>query len=119
MTKQERIIRNAVKAGTQACKKNGGNLSEEQLLNLKVQVMPDLVRWILFLGGVALIVFACIAWPSSNVITQIVGGCCGLLFILFSIIGIKRTLSVLDNLGVVGDLLGTVVDGIGSISIFD
>ena len=53
MAKIDRLKKNGLKAGIKKSKREGHVLTQEELLKMKVQMMPSLVRWITGTAGVA------------------------------------------------------------------
>ena len=53
MAKIDRLKKNGLKAGIKNSKREGHVLTQEELLKMKVQMMPSLVQWITGAAGVA------------------------------------------------------------------
>lgn len=119
MTKTERLKKNGLKAGIKKSKKEGHVLSKEELLEMKVQVMPSLFRWISGILGVVGIGYAVFVGEFSILFLLL-----GLLLLVCGIYGYRKTLSkVVDGLGDVGGevVVEVIFDGVvGAVgSIFD
>ena len=122
--KTQKLLRKVEKTGVRQSLKAGHPLGREELLSLKVQLLPAPLR--VLLGGAA----AGAGWGSyfcsnhDSPFWSILLGMAAILLLLFAVFGIRRTLSkILDNLdaGSAADLLGAAVEGIGSAlgSVFD
>ncbi|GAA5123821.1 hypothetical protein JIN84_11870 [Luteolibacter yonseiensis] len=111
------IEKRAVKAGVKASKKRHHLITEQELLSLRVQVMPALPRVILLLVGISLFAACWFSWPSGSVEIRILETFFGILTFLCGVFGIRRTLSkLLDTTDVVGgpaELVGSVLELIG------
>lgn len=122
--KAQKLLPRIEKAGVKASLKAGHPLTVDELLDVKVQILPAAFRWVL--GGIS----AAAGYGSylSFMADRFSRGC-GLalgavLFFFFAVAGIRRTLgTILDSMSSVdaGELLGAVVEGIGSVigSLFD
>jgi len=96
---REKVERRALKAGIKASKKRHHAVSKEELLALRIQTMPAVLRTTLFLIGVALIASAWFEWPSESNTVQGLEVLVGIFSMLFGAFGIRRTLSqTLDTL---------------------
>lgn len=116
---EQRIRQNAVKAALRASKRTDHQLTEAELMRLRVQVMPGPLRITLVLIGAALILFALTAWPLAGGAAQWLEGLSGLLLIGVGAFGFHRTFSgIVDALGNVGAeaLLEAVLGTIGSLA---
>jgi hypothetical protein len=89
------LEKRAVKAGVKASKKRHHLITEEELLSLRVQVMPVLPRILLMLTGGSLLVAAYLAWPSGSDAIRVLETIFGVLTLFFGVFGIRRTLSTL------------------------
>jgi hypothetical protein len=108
------IEKRAVKAGVKASKKRHHLVSEEELLSLRVQIMPAVLRLVLGLLGIALLSASWFAWPSDSNIIQGLEAFIGVFALLFGIFGVRRTLSnVLDSFESV-DLVEGILEVIGN-----
>lgn len=108
---QERIQRNAIKAGVLASKRRHHLVSREELLRLKVQVMPMWPRVLICFAGLAMLAVA--IWGGMDDATyRVLLGIGGAGTTSFSIFGVRRTL---DSIEVGGDVLSVVLDAIGSV----
>ena len=109
---REVIRRRAVKTGVKASKKRHHLVSADELLSLRVQVMPALPRISMAVVGILLIASGWTGWPSESDILQIIEAVAGVFSLLFGIFGIRRTLSnVLDSTS--GDVIGSILELIG------
>ena len=122
--KTQKLLRKVEKTGVRQSLKAGHPLGREELLSLKVQIVP--IPWRLVLAGAAagagMGSYFCSNHDSP--FWSILLGLGAILLLLFALFGIRRTLSnILDNLdaGTAADLLGAAVEGIGSAlgSVFD
>jgi hypothetical protein len=110
----ERILRKTEKAGLRKARREGHMLSREELLSVKVQLLPDYTRWLLFGGSViaGLTSWWCLA-SDSNVAGSILA-VLSVFLLLFSIFGFKRTLeTVADQMSY--ELVDLALDAIGSV----
>ncbi len=105
------IEKRAVKAGVKASKKRHHVVTEEELLTLKVQVIPALPRIILGISGALLITFCCISWPSADSLIRIIEAVAGGLLLVFGLFGVRRTLGELLDAGA-SELIGSILEGI-------
>lgn len=107
---RQTLEKRAVKAGVKASKKLDHVVTTEELLALRVQTMPTVLRILLVLGGLLLIAAAWFAWPFDSNAAQALEVISGIFAILFGAFGIRRTLShVLDSVDSI-DLAGTIVE---------
>ncbi|RYD48156.1 MAG: hypothetical protein EOP85_04140 [Verrucomicrobiaceae bacterium] len=117
----ESIEKRAVKAGVKASKKRHHLVTKEELLALKIQVMPALPRIILVTSGALLITFCCLSWPSADIFIRSLEGLSGAILLLIGAFGIRRTLeSTLDShdaVNLVGSILETVADAVSNIDL--
>ncbi|MES2476318.1 MAG: hypothetical protein V4640_11090 [Verrucomicrobiota bacterium] len=103
----------AVKVGVKASKKRHHVVTEQELLALRVQVMPPLLRILLGIVGLGLLLACGFAWPSESNATQSLEAVLGVLFILFGAFGIRRTLSkMLENVNT-ADAIESILELIG------
>jgi hypothetical protein len=108
------IEKRAVKAGVKASKRRHHLVSEEELLSLRVQIMPAVLRLVLGLLGIALLSASWFAWPSDSNIIQGLEAFIGVFALLFGMFGVRRTLSnVLDSFESV-DLVEGILEVIGN-----
>lgn len=110
---QSVIEKRAVKAGLKASKKRHHLVTEEELLSLRVQVMPTLPRIILVLAGISLLTASWFSWPSASDTVQLLEAIFGVLTFLFGLFGIRRTLSKLLDASDAAELAGTALELIG------
>jgi peptidoglycan/LPS O-acetylase OafA/YrhL len=107
------IEKRAVKAGVKASKKRHHLITENELLSLRVQTLPAILRIVLGLLGIALLSACWFAWPSDSNTVQGLEAFFGIFALLFGIFGIRRTLAnVLDSFGS-GDFVDAVLELIG------
>jgi hypothetical protein len=107
----EKIRRRAVKAGIRRSRKLHHSLQEEEILSLKVQVLPAVPRIAMGVAAVMLLVSACAGWPSEEEWVRMMEAIAGLLLVFFSLLGVRRTLSTLaDHLST--DILQSIVDSV-------
>jgi hypothetical protein len=109
----ERILRKTEKAGLRKARREGHMLSREELLSVKVQLLPDYTRWLLFGGSViaGLASWGCLLF-DMNAAGSILA-VLSVFLLLFSIFGFKRTLeAVADNMSY--ELVDLALDAIGS-----
>ncbi|WP_038165840.1 hypothetical protein [Verrucomicrobium sp. BvORR106] len=125
LTRQdERIVRNAQRAGLRMSRREGHAPTKEELLKLKVQVASAWSRWV---SAILAMGSAGGSWYTFSLKMDgwgFVLAVLALLFFCFAIFGIRRTLSkVLDGLDVAhsAELFGLIMEGIFSAvgSLFD
>ncbi len=109
---RQTLEKRAVKAGVKASVKLGHVVSEQELMELRVQTLSTTLRVILVLAGIALIASCWFAWPYPSVAARVLEAISGVFSLLFGIFGIRRTLGQLLETLDVADLAGTVLDGI-------
>ncbi len=93
--KPGKIQRRAVKSGIKASKKRGHVLSVEELLDLRIQIIPFGIRAVMVVAGIASIIAACVEWPSASNAIQGLEAVSGILTICFGFFGVRRTLAEL------------------------
>ena len=108
------IEKRAVKAGLKASKKRHHLLTEEELLSLRVQVMPAFPRIMLGLTGIALLIASWLAWPSGSDAIRSLEAIFGFLTLFFGAFGIRRTLSKLLDVTDAADFASSVLELIGN-----
>lgn len=116
--KAEKLLPKIEKAGVKAALKAGHVLSRDELLEVKVQLLPALYRW--GLGGIsAASAYGSYAGFMADSASRGLGmAALSLLFFFFSIVGVRRTLGrILESMDGVdaGELLGLALEGIGSV----
>ena len=105
------IRRRAVKAGVRKSNRLHHSLRREEILSLKVQVLPALPRIAMGVAGVLLVVSACSGWPSQEDWVRVTEIISGIFLVLFSLLGVRRTLSEMaDHLST--DILHSIVDSV-------
>jgi len=122
--KSERLAKRIQKAGIRASIKEGHVLSEAELRNIKVQILPNPLRIGFFAVGVIASITSYYCFTSDS-------GGYGITLLIFSIsmmffgiFGVRRTLSrILDSMDVMdaAEVAGLAVKGIASAvgSLFD
>lgn len=113
----EKIISRTQQAGIKQSLRVGHALSKEEVLGLKIQVMPMSLRSLLFCCGVGFAIAGLIHCLWYQQMLGVIFLLSALLCVLFGIFGIRRTVGrIIDSidLSVGVDILETVVDGIGS-----
>lgn len=122
--KSERLVKRIEKAGIRASIKEGHALTEAELRNIKVQILPNPLRVIFcVLGAISAIVSYCCftyEFDGYGVISAIIS----ILMLLFGIFGVRKTLSrILDSMDSIhaADVLGLAIEGISAAvgSLFD
>lgn len=107
----EKIQERAIKAGIRASKRRRRRLSLEELLKLKIQILPDALRWALLIAGVLLIIGALAGWPLSQDEQQVGLGVSGGTLVGCAFLGIRRTLGfVFETFE--GEGIGMLIEGI-------
>ncbi|GEP44815.1 hypothetical protein [Brevifollis gellanilyticus] len=122
--KSERLVKKIEKAGIRASIKEGHPLTEAELRDIKVQVLPSPLRIIFgVLGGIAgLLSFSSFMQDADG--QGFIWASVSLMLLLFGIFGVRRTLSrILDTMDAVdaAEILGHAIEGIASAvgSLFD
>lgn len=122
--KTERLLKKVEKTGVRRSLHEGQVLDKEDLLAMKVQILPNFLRITLGVGAVVAGVCSYLNWnwedPELSVLLAVVS----LFLFLFAIFGIRRTLSrILENMDAesASELLEAAVDGVVSAvgAIFD
>ena len=115
----ETIKQRAVKTGVKASIKRDHLVTEQELLALRVQTMPAVLRVSLVLLGILLVAAGWFGWPSDSNAIQGLEAVVGILAILFGSFGIRRTLSHLldsvDAVDLAGSILEMIADAVSSI----
>jgi hypothetical protein len=122
--KTEKLLKRVEKAGVRRSLKTGHVLDRDELLAVKVQVLPDYLRIALAVSSVAAGVSSYLCWTRDAPGWSGVLAILAFFLFLFAVFGIKRTLSkILENLGDAAsqEILGAAIEGIFSAvgSIFD
>ena len=114
----EKLQNRAIKAGIRASKKRHHVVSKEELLKLKIQVLPSSLRGFLLLSGAAMILGAVIGWPFPADGHQVLMGIGGGLLVIFGVFGVRRSLETfvdgLSSASDAADVLGIIIEAIGS-----
>lgn len=116
MKPKKGLQRRALKAGLRATNRKGDALTRDELLGIKIQMIPAWGRILLFVSGCLLLVCGCLGWPWDHGVVQALEVICGLLLIGGGIFGFKKTLStVADAIDLAHgvDILGVVAEGVG------
>ncbi len=107
----EKIQERAIKAGIRASKRRHRRLKLEELLKLKIQILPNALRWALVILGLLMIVGAFTGWPFPRDNHQVLLGIGGGLLAVFGCFGVMRTLeTVFDTIAAEG--VGLILEGI-------
>ena len=118
---RQTLEKRAVKAGVKASKKLDHIVTPEELLALRVQTMPAVLRILLVLGGGLLIAAAWFAWPFDSNAAQALEVISGILAILFGAFGIRRTLSRVldscDSIDLAGSILEMIAEAVSNIDL--
>ncbi|MBB5040391.1 hypothetical protein [Prosthecobacter dejongeii] len=117
-SKAKKLLPRIEKAGIKASLKAGHPLDRQELLEVKVQLLPALYRW--SLGGISA---ACAYGSYAGFMAESTSRGLGmaalsLLFFFFAIVGVRHTLGrILESMDGVdaGELLGLALEGIGSV----
>lgn len=122
--KYEKLLPRIEKAGIKASFKAGHPVTEEELLQVKVQLLPALFRWAL--GGIsaALGYGSYVAFNADKEPSGFGLAVLALLFLVFALVGIRRTLAkIVEGLDATSaaELLEAALEGIFSVvgSFFD
>lgn len=110
---REILEKRAVRTGVKASKKRHHLVTEAELLALRVQTMPAILRISLALLGILLLAAAWFGWPFASNTAQAIEVICGIFTLLFGIFGIRRTLSHLLDSWDASDLIGGILELIG------
>jgi hypothetical protein len=93
------LQRSIEKAAVRATLKSGHPITRDELLELRVQILPASKR---LLFGFLTLVFGCLAWVLSDLDYfwfSLISSAASLLSLFFAVIGIRRTISLtLDSL---------------------
>ncbi len=110
--KAEKLLPKIEKAGIKASLKAGHVVSREELLEVKVQLMPTLLRWTLGGLSVASVYGSYINFCEGDKIAGYGFAVLAILFLLFAVVGVWRTLGrILDSIDA-ADLVGAALEGI-------
>lgn len=93
----ERLRRAGIRKGVRTSKKLRHVLSRNEVLALKIQILPAAPRIAFALAGGLLLTAAVFAWPAGSEPVRVIEGMAGLFLLLFGVFGIRRTLSGLEN----------------------
>jgi hypothetical protein len=93
------LPRSIEKAAVRATLKSGHPITRDELLELRVQILPASKR---LLFGFLTLVFGCLAWVLSDLDYfwfSLISSAASLLSLFFAVIGVRRTISLtLDSL---------------------
>jgi hypothetical protein len=120
----EKLLKRVEKAGVRKSLKEGHVLGKEDLLAMKVQIVPNYLRIVLGLGALVSGIFSWLYWTWDSPEPGVLLGLTSLILFLFAVFGIRRTLSgILDGMDATSgaELLGAAVEGVFSAvgAIFD
>ncbi len=107
----ERMIRVAAAAARRRARKAGRALSRQELLRLKLQLVPAPLRLLLGITGTTAVICGATGWPWDAEAVRAAEIIAGILLIVFGIYGIRRTLSRIAD-GMSHELLEAVIDRI-------
>ena len=93
----ERLQRTAIRKAVRTSRKLHHALTKDEILGLRIQIVPATARILLATGGILLITAALISWPSDSNVIQGLEFLAGIFLLLFGIFGIRRTLSELAD----------------------
>ena len=117
MNRTTRIEQRAIKTGLRRAKRKGRALSDQEVRDLKVQLVPPWARIGIVVAGIALLIAGISGYPIEHPAAQIAEGIVGVLMIVGGLFGVRRTLSrIVDNIevGDAADIVGVVIEGIGA-----
>ncbi|OAM87709.1 hypothetical protein OH491_08270 [Termitidicoccus mucosus] len=122
--KSELLAKRIEKAGIRASIKEGRVLTEPELRNIKVQILPNPLRVIFCVLGVisAIVSYCCFMHDLDG--CGVTSALISILMLLFGIFGVRRTLSrILDSMDAIdaAQILVHAIEGISSAigSLFD
>jgi hypothetical protein len=120
----ELLAKRVEKAGIRASIKEGHVLTESELRNIKVQILPNPLRVFFCVLGVISAGASYYCFTNDLVGYCITSAFISILTLLFGFFGVRRTLSrILDSMDAVdaGELVGHAIEGISSTigSLFD
>ncbi len=118
--REERILYRTRKAGVKFAKKEGHVPTRDELLELKIQVVPNALRWILFGASAACGIASWVLFTMDDTIAASSLAVASVILLIFSIFGIRRTLETIADqasyelvdaaLELIGDAAGSVID---------
>jgi len=115
----EKLRSRAAKTGIRTAKKRHHVLSKDEVLAMRVQILPALPRVIMFGLGIILILSGFFEWITGTSWVCGIQAVMGIFLMLFGIFGIHRTIDELGNqlsYEAFEVLLETIFEGIGSIN---
>lgn len=118
-SRQQKLQRRATKAGIKAARSRHHVLSAEEILSLKVQVVPALPRWAMGLTGIAMVAAGVTGTLVTSNTGQALLAIFGLFLGLFGLFGIKRSLEgIFDRIShevaseIIDRTLATIIDAV-------
>lgn len=112
---QDALKKRAVKTAVRKSKKLGHLVTEEELLSLKIQILQTRTRLIFGTIGFLLILASVCAWPLDSITARVVEFIIGLLTLIFSIVGVRRSLDVVFDPGDLIQSCGDVIQAAGEL----
>lgn len=82
----------ATRAGSRAAKLPERQGGIARFFNTDLPILPDVLRWVLLIAGVAMILGAGIGWPFPTNPRQVLLGLGGGVLVIFAFAGVRRTL---------------------------
>lgn len=120
--KRSVLEKRVVRTGIKVSKQQGHTVSREELLNLRVQTLPNPLRLALVALGGACIAACYFSWPHEANSIRGLEAISGILLILFGLFGIRRTLSQildsvqpLDAINLVGELVDAIANAVSDL----
>ncbi len=92
-TRLDKLQRRAIKTGVRTSRKVHHTLSREEILALRIQIIPLWPRLLLGLAAIVLLIFGGSGWPSPSDFVQGIEVIAGVFLGLFAIFGVKKTVS--------------------------
>lgn len=115
--KAERLLKRVEKTAVRRSLREGHPLSREELLMMKVQILPNPLRVVMGLGACVAGIFSYLNWTWDSPESAWPLAILSVFLFAFAIFGIRRTLSkILDGMdvGTAAELLGAAVEGVVS-----
>lgn len=109
----ERILRKTERAGLRKARREGHMLSREELLSVKVQILPDYTRWLLFVGFLVAGVSSWVCYSGEASTPGSILAVVSICLLLFSIFGVRRTLERIGD-SMSYEIVDLAFDAIGS-----
>ncbi|TLD68509.1 hypothetical protein FEM03_22145 [Phragmitibacter flavus] len=123
--KEEKLVLKIEKAGIKKSLKLGHKLTEEELLELRIQILPTAWRIFIAVVGFVCAVISYFSFQAESDAWGALWAVSAVLFWLFAIFGVRRTLSgILDSLSDAhagAEIVELALRGIGAVveGIFD